>query len=67
MAPLTIMLNLLDCSCFKHCASYEKPADVDTTNVQTCVDIQEEFVKQPLTNGEVTNPYKHETICSVYC
>ncbi|XP_006803946.2 protein shortage in chiasmata 1 ortholog [Neolamprologus brichardi] len=39
-------------SCFKHCASYEKPADVDTTNVQTCVDIQEEFVKQPLTNGE---------------
>uniref|UniRef100_A0A668UJC5 Shortage in chiasmata 1 n=2 Tax=Oreochromis aureus TaxID=47969 RepID=A0A668UJC5_OREAU len=40
-------------SCFKHCASYEKPADVDTTNVQTCADIQEEFVKEPLTNGEL--------------
>ncbi|KAM6930973.1 LOW QUALITY PROTEIN: protein shortage in chiasmata 1 ortholog [Xenentodon cancila] len=39
-------------SCFRHCSPYEKPPDVDTTNIQTCAFGHEEFVKESLMEGE---------------
>lgn len=38
---------------FRHCASYEKPPDVTTTDVQMCENINEEFVKESLMKEEV--------------
>ncbi|XP_030274242.1 protein shortage in chiasmata 1 ortholog isoform X4 [Sparus aurata] len=37
---------------FRHCASYEKPPDVTTTDVQMCENINEEFVKESLMKEE---------------
>ncbi|XP_036953332.1 protein shortage in chiasmata 1 ortholog isoform X4 [Acanthopagrus latus] len=37
---------------FRHCASYEKPPDVTTTDVQMCANINEEFVKESLMKEE---------------
>lgn len=46
---------MLDYSCFRPCASYQKPPDVDPVNSQACADVQEEFIKEPLLEGEVIN------------
>ncbi|XP_028269790.1 protein shortage in chiasmata 1 ortholog [Parambassis ranga] len=41
-------------SCFRRCVSYEKkPSDMDTTHKETCIDIQEEFVKESLMEEEL--------------
>ncbi|XP_030593133.1 protein shortage in chiasmata 1 ortholog isoform X4 [Archocentrus centrarchus] len=40
-------------SCFEDCTCYEKLPEVDASDVQTCADIQEEFVKEPLVKGEL--------------
>ncbi|XP_054467380.1 protein shortage in chiasmata 1 ortholog [Anoplopoma fimbria] len=37
---------------FRHCASYEKPPDVNTREIQTCGNIQEEFGKESLLKEE---------------
>lgn len=39
---------------YRPCASYQKPPDVDPVS-QTCADVQEEFIKEPLLEGEVIN------------
>ncbi|XP_037535958.1 protein shortage in chiasmata 1 ortholog [Nematolebias whitei] len=38
--------------CYRPCASYQKPPDVDPAS-QTCADVQEEFIKEPLLEGEL--------------
>lgn len=48
------ILNYVRYSCFRGCDSYEKPPDVDSVN-QTCADVQEGFLKEPLMEGEVIN------------
>ncbi|XP_017267688.1 protein shortage in chiasmata 1 ortholog isoform X2 [Kryptolebias marmoratus] len=40
-------------SCFRRCASYQKPPDVNSVNNQTCAHAQEEFLKEPLPAGEL--------------
>ncbi|XP_047236177.1 protein shortage in chiasmata 1 ortholog isoform X3 [Girardinichthys multiradiatus] len=42
-------------SIFRQCASYQKPLDVDTIGGRTCGDVQEEFVKQPLFETEMSS------------
>ncbi|KAK5870832.1 hypothetical protein PBY51_003745 [Eleginops maclovinus] len=37
---------------FRHCASYGKPPDANTSDFQTCADIQEEFGKESLIQEE---------------
>ncbi|XP_044051343.1 protein shortage in chiasmata 1 ortholog [Siniperca chuatsi] len=37
---------------FRHCASYEKPPDVNTSGIQTCTNIHEEFCKESLMKEE---------------
>ncbi|KAM9360190.1 protein shortage in chiasmata 1 ortholog [Symphorus nematophorus] len=37
---------------FRHCASYEKPSDVNTSGIQTCLNIHEEFGKESLMKEE---------------
>ncbi|XP_026200054.1 protein shortage in chiasmata 1 ortholog isoform X3 [Anabas testudineus] len=37
---------------FRHCMSYEKHPNVNTSDSQTCVNIHEEFVKESLLKGE---------------
>ncbi|KAM4745902.1 protein shortage in chiasmata 1 ortholog [Anableps anableps] len=39
-------------SCFRQCASYQKPPDVNTISDRARVDVQEEFVKQHLLETE---------------
>ncbi|KAM7019117.1 protein shortage in chiasmata 1 ortholog [Tautogolabrus adspersus] len=37
---------------FRHCASYEKPPDVNTSDVEACANIHEEFGKESMTQEE---------------
>ncbi|XP_029960144.1 protein shortage in chiasmata 1 ortholog [Salarias fasciatus] len=39
-------------SCFQRCELYEKPPHVDSTDVETCAHIHEEFHKESLVNKE---------------
>ncbi|KAM4577078.1 protein shortage in chiasmata 1 ortholog [Odontesthes bonariensis] len=41
-------------SCFRQCATFEKPPDVDTVSTQTCADIQEQFAKEPTLKEKAT-------------
>lgn len=47
----------------RHCASYEKPPDVTTTDVQMCANINEEFVKESLMKEEVVKNDKYQKSC----
>uniref|UniRef100_UPI003AB0A4C6 protein shortage in chiasmata 1 ortholog n=1 Tax=Centroberyx gerrardi TaxID=166262 RepID=UPI003AB0A4C6 len=44
--------TLSEDSIFRHCASYETPPDVQTSDIQTCSNIYEEFGKETLINEE---------------
>ncbi|XP_038560284.1 protein shortage in chiasmata 1 ortholog isoform X2 [Micropterus salmoides] len=37
---------------FRHCASYDKPPDVNTSDIHMCANIHEEFCKESLTKEE---------------
>ncbi|XP_071402352.1 protein shortage in chiasmata 1 ortholog [Centroberyx affinis] len=44
--------TLSEDSIFRHCASYETPPDVQTSDIQTCSNIYEEFGEETLINEE---------------
>ncbi|XP_068994580.1 protein shortage in chiasmata 1 ortholog [Embiotoca jacksoni] len=50
-------------SCFRCCASYEKPPDVDSSDSRMCADVHEEFVKEsPVKEESLLLPVVVETL-----
>ncbi len=49
--------------CFRHCASYEKPANVNNGDTQTSANIHEDFRKESVMKEEVNKKWLRHMIC----